>query len=114
MAGRASDRIAEEQAALRRVATLVARAAAPEEVFAAVAEEAGRLLGAEITALTRYDAGPTATTIAPWSSSSDARLHAVGTPVALGGRNAPTVVFETGRPARLDVAGTTGRAADAA
>ena len=38
---------AEEQAALRRVATLVARAAPPEEVFAAVAEEAGRLLAAD-------------------------------------------------------------------
>ena len=37
---------AEEQAALRRVAVLVARAAPPEEVFAAVAEEAGRLLRA--------------------------------------------------------------------
>ena len=37
-------RIADEQAALRRVATLVARAAPPEEVFAAVAEEVGRLL----------------------------------------------------------------------
>ena len=48
MATRASDRIAGEQAALRRVATLVARAAAPEEVFAAVTEEAGRLLGADL------------------------------------------------------------------
>ena len=112
MAGRASDRIAEEQAALRRVATLVARAAPPEEVFAAVAEETGRLLGAEITSLTRYDAGPTATTVAPWSRSSGARLPAVGTRVALGGGNPATVVFETGRPARLDVAGATGRAAD--
>jgi hypothetical protein len=37
------DRIAGEQAALRRVATLVALAVPPEEVFAAVAEEAGRL-----------------------------------------------------------------------
>src|ERR1700750_1907265 len=36
-------RIAGEQAALRRVATLVARAAPPEEVFAAVAAEAGRV-----------------------------------------------------------------------
>ena len=40
-------RIAEEQAALRRVATLVARAAPPEEVFAAVTAEAGRLLDAD-------------------------------------------------------------------
>ena len=38
-------RIADEQAALRRVATLVARGGAPEEVFAAVAEEVGALLG---------------------------------------------------------------------
>ena len=41
---------AEEQAALRRVATLVARAAPPEEVFAAVTAEAGRLLSADARA----------------------------------------------------------------
>jgi len=35
--------LAEEQAALRRVATLVARGAAPDEVLAAVLEEVGRL-----------------------------------------------------------------------
>jgi GAF domain-containing protein len=39
---------AEEQAALRRVATLVARAAPPEQVFAAVTAEAGRVLGTDI------------------------------------------------------------------
>ena len=39
-------RLAEEQAALRRVATLVAHGVPPEEVFAAVAEEVGRLLPA--------------------------------------------------------------------
>jgi hypothetical protein len=33
--------LAEEQAALRRLATLVARGAPPEEVFAAVVEESG-------------------------------------------------------------------------
>jgi hypothetical protein len=46
-----ADRIAGEQAALRRVATLVARAAAPEEVFAAITEEAGRLLGASYASM---------------------------------------------------------------
>ena len=46
--------LAEEQAALRRVATLVARGAAPEEVFAVVAEEVGRLLAADFTILDRY------------------------------------------------------------
>jgi GAF domain-containing protein len=47
--------IAEEQAALRRVAMLVARAAPPEEVFAAVAAEAGRVLAADVTGISRYD-----------------------------------------------------------
>src|SRR5262249_42876516 len=41
------DRITREQAALLRVAKLVARAAPPTEVFAAVTEEAGRLLSAD-------------------------------------------------------------------
>ena len=48
-------RLAEEQAALRRVATLVARGAAPEEVFAAVAEETGRLLRIHETAVYRCE-----------------------------------------------------------
>ena len=51
---RSSRRTATEQAALRRVAVLVARAAPPEEVFAAVAAEVGRLLARDVT-LSRYD-----------------------------------------------------------
>ena len=47
--------LAAEQAALRRVATLVARGASPEEVFAAVVEEVGRLLPVEYAALGRYE-----------------------------------------------------------
>ena len=47
--------IAEEQAALRRVATLVASAPAPERVFGAVAEEAGRLLEARTAATVRFE-----------------------------------------------------------
>ena len=49
------DRITEEQAARRRVATLVARGTPPEGVFAAVAGEAGRLLAVELAVLVRYD-----------------------------------------------------------
>ena len=47
------DQLAEEQAALRRVATLVAQATPPEEVFAAVAEEVGQLLAADFAILVR-------------------------------------------------------------
>ena len=48
--------LAKEQAALRRVATLVA-AAPPEEVFAAVAEEVGQLFPVEPATLCRYEPG---------------------------------------------------------
>src|SRR5258705_8107112 len=59
-------RLAEEQAALRRVATLVARGTPPEEVFAAVTEEACRLLSVEYLALGRYEP-QAAFTLAAWS-----------------------------------------------
>ncbi|WP_432970351.1 protein kinase domain-containing protein [Dactylosporangium sp. CA-233914] len=48
-------RIADEQAALRRVATLVARGALPDLVFTAVAEEVGTLFGASTTAIVRFE-----------------------------------------------------------
>ena len=44
-----------EQAALRRVATLVAGRARPTEVFGAVADELGRVIGAEATFITSID-----------------------------------------------------------
>jgi signal transduction histidine kinase len=94
-------RLAEEQAALRRVATLVARGAAPEEVFAAVTEEVGRLLPVEFAGLGRYEADDTLTCIAAWSRTGDP-LAPVGSRWRLGGVNVATRVFETGRPARLD------------
>ena len=47
--------LAEEQSALRRVATLVASSPEPEAVFQAVAEEAGRLLHVRSAATIRYE-----------------------------------------------------------
>jgi signal transduction histidine kinase len=47
--------LADQQAALRRVATLVARGARPAEVFTAVADELGQLIGAEATFVARVD-----------------------------------------------------------
>ena len=98
---RASGRIAEELDALRRVAMLAARAAPPEEVFAAVAAEAGRLLGADQAAMARYDFPDSAmTTVALWSALGDVQETGRRTP--LGGRNVSTLVLETGQPARID------------
>ena len=90
-------RLAEEQAALRRVATLVARGAAPEEVFAAVAEEVGQLFLADVTNMCRYESDGGFTVVA---SAGD--RFPVGSRWTLGGKNAVTIVFETGRPARMD------------
>jgi signal transduction histidine kinase len=95
-------RIAEEQAALRRVATLVARGAAPEELFAAVTAEAGRVLDADHTSTIRYDPDGAGTVVGAWTSTGAPAPIAVGSRVPLGGRNLATLVFETGRPARID------------
>jgi signal transduction histidine kinase len=100
MATPPGDRIAEEQAALRRVATLVARGAVPEALFAAVAEEAGRVLDVEFVFMHRYGPGRVATAIGVWSSFG--AVFPVGTQWSLGGRNVATLVFQTHRPARID------------
>jgi len=98
--GSGEDRIVGEQAALRRVATLVARAAPPAEVFTAVTEEAGRLLRAEYTTMARYDPDGARTVVAAWSSTGVP--FPVGTRTRLGGRNVSTLVFQTRQPARID------------
>jgi signal transduction histidine kinase len=94
-------RLAAEHAALRRVATLVARGAPPEEVFAAVTDEVGQLLPVDYAALSRYGADHTLTYVAAWSRTGNP-FPPVGTRVTLGGKNVSTLVFETGRPARID------------
>jgi signal transduction histidine kinase len=93
---------ADEQAALRRVATLVAAGAASEEVFAAVATEAGRLLGTDLTSVGRFDAGDVMTVLGAWGSTGAVMPFTVGARVRLGGRNPATMVFRTGRPARMN------------
>jgi signal transduction histidine kinase len=93
-------RLAEEQAALRRVATLVARAAPPEQVFAAVTEEVGRLLPVDIAGMGRFEPDGTQTIVASWGRAVE--HFPVGDRQSLGGQNLVTHVFETGRPARMD------------
>jgi signal transduction histidine kinase len=92
--------LVDEQAALRRVATLVARDAPSTEVFEAVATEVGKLLDADITVVGRYDGDGAATAIGSWTASGDG--VPVGTRSAIGGRNVLTIVAETGKPARMD------------
>jgi signal transduction histidine kinase len=90
---------AEEQGALRRIATLVARAVPPTEVFDAVAEEVATLLGAESTRLLRYEPDGTATVVAVHSAPAPA--VAVGARFTLEGQNVAAAVLHTGRPAQM-------------
>jgi signal transduction histidine kinase len=92
--------LADEQAALRRVATLVARGAPPEEVFAAAVEEVGRLLPVDLVSMARYEPDRTMTFITSWGRPG--HFVPIGRRLMLGGKNLNTIVFETGRPARID------------
>jgi signal transduction histidine kinase len=95
-----NDQIAEEQAALRRVATLVAHAAPPAAVLTAVTEEAGRLLRADHATMGRYSPDAAITVVATWGGGT--AISAVGTRHQVGGQDLHTMIFQTGRPARTD------------
>jgi PAS domain S-box-containing protein len=104
-------RLADEQSALRRVATLVAQGAAPADVFAAVASEIARLLNLPLVEMCRYEPDGTATVVA---ASGDHPFQ-TGTTWTLDGPSLTAMVRTTGRPARVgdyaDVAGAIGEAA---
>ena len=93
-------RVADEQAALRRVATLVAEAAPPGVVFAAVAEEVGKLLSAGATGLSRLDSDDMFTVMASWSPTGDRIPQGVRHPIDAA--RVTKMVRDTGRPARMD------------
>jgi signal transduction histidine kinase len=93
---------ADEEAALRRVATLVAGGAPPAKVFAAVTEEIGRVMSAEFAGMKRYDTDGTVTAVGLWSRADTPSPWAVGDRWTLGGRNVSTLVRQTGKPARIE------------
>jgi len=93
--------LADEQAALRRVATLVARGAPADELFAAVPQEAGQLLHADQTAMIRYGSDGTSTVVASWRRTGEP-VPPVGDRQRLGGENLTTIISRTRRPARID------------
>ena len=106
--------VAGEQAALRRVAMLVAQAAPPETVFAAVAAEAGALLGVDAAILVRYDPPDALTVVGAWTSTGAPAPTPVGGRLPLGGDNVTTLVFRTGQAARTDYAAVSGVIGDVA
>jgi PAS domain S-box-containing protein len=105
-----SRRTAEEQAALRRVATLAAREAAPDEVFEAVGRAVGEVLGVDATHLGRYDHDGTVVSVAQWGAFEGAPI---GARFPLEGENVSARVLRTGRPARMDYSEASGAIAAA-
>ena len=100
-------RVADEQAALRRVATLVAQAVPTSEVFEAVAREVGLQSDADLARLERFEDDRTVTMLAAWSRGGHAEL-AIGTHLPLEGESIAARVYNTGRPARVDLSGASG------
>jgi PAS domain S-box-containing protein len=94
------ERLAQEQAALRRVATLVAQGAPATVVFDAVASEMERLLGADGVTLSRYEPAEEVTVVA--HRGANAARVPPGTRVRHSGENVTSIVRRTKRPARLE------------
>jgi signal transduction histidine kinase len=92
-------RLLEEQAALRRVATLVARGIDPAEIFSAVAEEIRRLLGAYNAGIGRFEPDGAALVVV---GGAGPLMVPVGTRVELRDCDGPAVVWRTGLSARVD------------
>jgi signal transduction histidine kinase len=92
--------LAEEQAALRRLAMAVARGVPTAEIFRAVAEEVGPLLGADDAAVVRFESERTATVVAgagQWLRDLEGGMR-----LELDDSLAITEVSRTGRSARVD------------
>jgi len=94
-------RMADEQAALRRLATLVARGVPAGELFEAVATEAKRVLDLDTSSLIRFESDGSATLLAVDSALPP--VVDIGDRVLLDAGTAAAQVQSTGRPARVEV-----------
>jgi signal transduction histidine kinase len=93
--------LADEQAALRRVATLVAGAAPPSRVFEHVTKEVAQLLGLPGASVVRYDGPRTATVVGGWSDDGTLVLPVART-IDLDGDTVVARVLRTGDPQRAE------------
>jgi signal transduction histidine kinase len=95
-------RLADEQAALRRVATLVAVEHDAPTLFAAVTEEAAKVMGARQANLTRYEGEDGALVVGAWTGPGGVAGVGEGERVTLDGNTVSGLVRKSGRPARVD------------
>jgi signal transduction histidine kinase len=92
-------RLAGEQAALRRIATLVAQSVPAAEIFAAVAAEVRALFGADSVAIARLEVDGSVVLIAADPTSPDVP---VGVPLPLGEGTSLSGALRTVQPVRTD------------
>ena len=100
-AARERQRVTEEQVALRRMATLVAHGAPPDEIFGAVAREVGHLLRAHNAAVVRYEPDATMTVVGTWHSGRVAVLP-LGSRWTLEKGTVSELVAQTKAPRRVE------------
>jgi signal transduction histidine kinase len=93
--------LADEQAALRRIATLIAGEPSPSRVFEQVTAEVGRLLGLPGASVMHYDGASTATVVGAWSEDGKPRFP-VGTKLDLDGDTVVAKVVRTGSAQRVE------------
>src|SRR5258705_223051 len=104
--------LAEQQAALRRVATLVARGVDPAQVYPAAVAELSRGLGIDNVALLRYESGEALVLLANSDEQGWTKLS-IGERLPLDGDSAAAIVLNTGAAGRMDCYdGATGRTAE--
>ena len=93
--------LAEEQAALRRIATLVAAEAPPSSVFEQVTAEVARLLHAPSASVLRYGADGHATVVGSWRDAGMTGMP-LGASLDLDGDSVVARVYRSGQPERID------------
>ena len=90
-----------EQAALRRVATMVAGGNPAPALFGRVCEELGELLAVKSTDMIRYEDERFATVVGSWTGN-DAPSFPVGERIPVEGESVTAKLYRSGRPARVD------------
>jgi signal transduction histidine kinase len=106
-------KLAEEQTALRRVATQVARGATPAELYPAAVVELSGGLGVDNVALLQYESGGATVIAGCRDLHGQPTMHAGGEHLSLAGDNVSSQILLHGRPARMDsYVGATGSAAE--
>src|SRR5580700_7571498 len=92
-------RLADEQAALRRVATLVAEGGRPAEIFSAVSDEVGQLFATHVAAVVRFD--PEDQAIVLVGAAQQVAAEFTGARWSFDDTGASARVYHTGRSARM-------------